>query len=59
MMTPFFATAREVTVCTEQAESFRLYRLFRFRTAPKVFILRGSLRDSCTLDPVQYRASLG
>jgi len=59
MMTPFFATAREVTVSTEQAESFRLYRLFRFRTDPKVFILPGSLRDSCTLDPVQYRASLG
>lgn len=59
MMTPFFATDREVTVSAEHAESFHLYRLFRFRSDPKVFILPGSLRDSVTLDPVQYRASLG
>jgi hypothetical protein len=59
MMTPFFASAREVNVSAERADAFRLYRLFRFRTDPKVFILPGSLRGSCTLDPVQYRASVG
>lgn len=58
MMTPFFATAREVTVSSEHADTFQLYRLFRFRSDPKVFILAGSLRDTCTLDAVQYRASL-
>ncbi len=59
MMTPFFASAREVNVSAEQADAFRLYRLFRFRTDPKIYILPGSLRESCMLDPIQYRASLG
>lgn len=52
MRPPFFTTAREVTLITDQAESFRSYRLLRFRIDPKVFLLPGSLRDSCTLDPV-------
>ena len=30
----------------------------RFRESPRLFILPGSLRDSCTLDAVQYRATL-
>jgi hypothetical protein len=56
-MTPFFATAREVTVSQEQAEAYRLYRLFKFRTKPRLFVLPGSLRQTCILDPVQFRAT--
>ncbi len=55
-MTPFFASAREVSVSAERAEQYRLYRLFRFRANPKLFVLPGSLRESCALDPIQYRA---
>ena len=57
-MTPFFASKREVVVSEERAEQFRLYRLFKFRAGPKVFVLPGSLRQSCALEPVQYRATL-
>ncbi len=57
-MTPFFASRREVAVSEERAEQFSIYRVFKFRDAPKLFVLPGSLRESCTLDPVQYRASL-
>ena len=57
-MTPFFASKREVVVSEERAQNFSLYRVFEFREAPKIFILPGSLRDSCDLDPVQFRASL-
>jgi len=57
-MTPFFATAREVAVSNDQPHQYRLYRLFKFRTEPKVFVLPGSLRQSCVLDPVQFRATL-
>lgn len=57
-MTPFFASRREVAVSEEHAEHFSVYRVFRFRDSPRVFVLTGSLRESCILDPVQYRASL-
>jgi hypothetical protein len=57
-MTPFFASTREVAVSEECAPNFRLYRVFKFRESPKVFVLSGSLRLSCTLDAIQYRASL-
>jgi hypothetical protein len=57
-MTPFFASKREVAVSDERAQNFSLYRVFKFREAPKIFILPGSLRESCELDAVQFRASL-
>lgn len=58
VMTPFFASRREVAVSEEHAEHFSVYRVFNFRDSPKLFVLTGSLRESCILDPVQYRASL-
>ncbi len=56
-MTPFFASAKEVSV-SDTREEFHLYRVFKFRETPRIFSLPGSLRESCTLDPVQFRASL-
>jgi hypothetical protein len=56
-MTPFFASAKEVAV-SEALPTFQLYRIFKFREAPRIFALAGSLRQSCILEPVQYRASL-
>lgn len=57
-MTPFFVSRHEIAVSEERADQFRVYRVFKFRDAPKVFMLAGSLRQSCVLDPVQYRASI-
>ena len=57
-MTPFFASKREVVVSEERAANFSLYRVFKFRELPRVFVLEGSLRQSCVLDPVQFRAQL-
>ncbi len=57
-MTPFFASKREVAVSVERAEQFRLYRVFKFRAEPKVFVLSGSLRQTCALEPVHFRATL-
>lgn len=56
--TPFFASRGEVSVSEELAEKYQLYRVFKFRESPKVFLLGGSLRQSCALDPIQYKASL-
>ena len=33
-MTPFFASTREISVSEEQADHFRLYRVFKFRDQP-------------------------
>ncbi len=55
-MTPFFASRREVAVSIERPTHFKLYRLFKFRETPAVFVLDGPLSDSCLLDPLQYRA---
>ena len=58
-MTPFFATRSEVNMSQDHAENFHLYRVFKFDDpSPKLFVLSGSLRQSCLLDPVQYRATL-
>lgn len=57
-MTPFFASKCEVMVSDQRAEQYQLYRVFKFRELPKVFVLSGSLRQSCILDAIAYRASL-
>lgn len=36
---------------------FRLYRVFGFRQAPRLFELRGRPDRHCRLDPTTYRAS--
>lgn len=56
-MTPFFASAKEVSV-SDTREEFHLYRVFKFRGTPRIFSLSGPLRESCTLDAVQFRARL-
>lgn len=56
-MTPFFASANEV-LTSEALPTFHLYRVFKFRQAPRIFVLPGSLKQSCMLDPVQFRATL-
>lgn len=37
-------------------DDYQLYRLYKFSEQPKLFVLPGSLRRSCHLDPVTYSA---
>lgn len=55
---PFFVTRNELEVSQEWAESYRLYRLFRFALEPKLFILPGALSESAALEPVLFRVQL-
>ncbi len=55
--TPFFASANEVRFAKENAEEYRLYRLFDFRAQPRMFELEGPIERHCALDPATYRAS--
>lgn len=57
-MTPFYASRGEVAMSEENPSQFSLYRVFRFRENPRLFMLEGSLMESCMLDATQYKASL-
>jgi hypothetical protein len=56
-MTPFFASRNEVGVSEVREREYQLYRLFSFREQPKLFVLEGSLRNSCDLEPVSFSAT--
>jgi len=53
---PFYVTINEVRCSEDTAERFHLFRVFDFSRTPRVYILTGSLRTNCQLDPVQFRA---
>lgn len=55
-MTPFFTSRNEVAMSEERADAFKLYRLYNFREEPKLYTLKGSLANSCLLEPVNYSA---
>ena len=57
--TPFFVSANEVRFARSRPEEFRLYRLFDFRQAPRLFELAGPIESHCALDPTTYRAGFG
>ena len=57
--TPFFVSANEARFARDHADRFHLYRLFEFRSAPRLFELPGPIEQHCMLDPVSYRASFG
>ena len=55
---PFYVSANEVRCSEDVSGKYRLYRVFDFRLAPKVYVLAGSLRERCRLTPVQFLAAL-
>lgn len=55
--TPFFISDGELTFANAHQLEFRLYRVFEFRRAPRMFELRGRPDRHCRLDPTTYRAS--
>jgi hypothetical protein len=54
--TPFFLTRNEHALSLERPDVFRLYRLYRFSQAPRIFELAPPLEDWVTLRPETYRA---
>ena len=55
--TPFFISDGELSFANSHELEFRLYRVFEFRRAPRMFELRGRPDRHCRLDPTTYRAS--
>ena len=58
-LTPFFASKNEVAVSNERSFEYHVYRLFDFSKSPRLFMLGGSMRSTCALEAIQFRASPG
>jgi hypothetical protein len=55
---PFYVTANEVRCSEDMAEQFHLFRVFDFGRTPRAYVLPGSLKEKCRLEPTQYRATI-
>lgn len=58
-LTPFFASKNEVEVSDQRSTEYHVYRLFDFSKSPRLFMLGGSMRSTCSLEAVQFRAIPG
>jgi hypothetical protein len=56
--TPFYVSRNEVAFSEEQSKQFVLARVHEFRSAPKFFELKGSIRKNVMLDAVSFFARL-
>lgn len=56
--TPFFVTPNELRFSENNQSRYFLYRVFKYRTEPKLFTLNGFLSDNCNLKPSQFLASV-
>ena len=56
--TPFFLTPNELAFSEKNAPRYFLYRVFRFRVEPRLFVLSGRIKDQCTIEPSEYMARL-
>lgn len=56
---PFYVTPNEVVVSERHPAEYHLYRVFRFATDPRMYILPGALSSTCRLNPSQYVARAG
>lgn len=54
----FFITPNELDCSRVYAEHYHLFRLFNFRKGPKLFFLKGDLRERLWLEPDSYRAGV-
>ena len=51
-------SSTEVRCSEDIPHQYHLFRVFDFGRSPRVYILQGSLREVCQLEPVMYRAAI-
>jgi hypothetical protein len=56
---PFYVTANEVRCSDDIPDRYYLFRVFNMGREPQIYILHGSLRVLCQLEPVLFRAVMG
>lgn len=57
--TPFYVSRNEVAVSQDRRDHYQLYRLFTFRSDPRLFTKAGALDEVFRLAPSQYLAKVG
>ena len=55
---PFYVTSNEVRCSEACAGYYRLFRVFEFAKAPRLYVLPGAISTACRLEPTQYRATI-
>lgn len=53
----FIISRNELDFSRETGEAFQLYRVFQFRTGPRVYMLQGDVSRHLQLEPIDFRAS--
>lgn len=53
---PFYVTPNELRFSQENAKRYHLYRVFKYRTDPRLYTLQGDLETLCNLRPSEYVA---
>jgi hypothetical protein len=56
--TPFFVSRNELSVSESKDVAYHLYRVFTYRSNPRLFMLNGALSSVCRLSPTQYVAQV-
>lgn len=54
--TPFYVTRNEVATSERHESRYRVYRLFSFREAPRLYMLSGAMNKTCVLSAASYLA---
>jgi Domain of unknown function (DUF3883) len=54
---PFYISANELDFSEDFSEKYYLYRVFNFKKSPKLFMLRGSLKERYELTATVFRVS--
>ncbi|TKS53804.1 DUF3883 domain-containing protein [Luteimonas yindakuii] len=57
-LTPFYVTRNELARSAADSDRYQLYRVFDFRSRPRLFSLPGEIDSHCRLDPTTYLARL-
>lgn len=57
--TPFYVTRNEIAVSIARRDSYSLYRVFGFRTDPRLYTLPGSIESNFKTTAVQFEARVG
>lgn len=54
--TPFFVSRNEVSVSEGRAHAYQIYRLFDFKSAPRLYTLSGAIGSTCQLSASSFLA---